>query len=451
MKHDYLYDIIEFWLSNEEYEYYLKELFTKHKKVFELKEKPVIEVILDHFINSCHEYIENKEVVSKDYYVRLFNKMYNSEKYDHKSDYIIKEKLNELKKYISKRKMSDNKKSNLIESINNLGKQEKKEDISYKKDKQIEKLTKQLMLEEVKNQNRIIINEPVFMLKSNNYNEMGTCYSIVKNSDNFTLNIHIIDLLNLIYEDSYLYKEMMNNNMLNPYIINALSYKENEERPSITISIEVEKNGKVKNFKVFKSIVKPSFTLNKTTSNESLRGNTLTKKIPDLARLLNNYYGNTKKINNLKDDIKLFNHILNEVIGKNIYENDYPFIYKVHMATCFKEAEYQIANLNYYLFRIPYEDYKIIYDIICNKNNNKAFYSCTNLGHYAEHERYKLELKPFTFVGYNLLSLINDLYIKNKPKEELIEKYSENFEELVKTYNKRFFEIDEKPITRKIK
>ena len=23
MKHDYLYDIIEFWLSNEEYEYYL--------------------------------------------------------------------------------------------------------------------------------------------------------------------------------------------------------------------------------------------------------------------------------------------------------------------------------------------------------------------------------------------------------------------------------------------
>lgn len=446
MKHDYLYDIIDFWLSNEEYEYYLEELIKKDKRVFNLKEKPLMEILLDKFITSCNCYIENKETVDKDYYVRLFNKMYNSSLYNHTGDYNIKKRINDYLKTVSKRKMSDTKKTSIIESINCLGKNVKQEVTFYKTDKKLIKLTKQLIDNEIAKPNRYdLTNEVCFTTKSDNFNNKGVSYSIKTCDDTIILSYHIADISSILYDGSNIYKNLRENNMLDRHLLDSLSFKNGVISPCLTISLEIEKYGKIKNFRVFKSIVKPSFEINEDTKIETLKANNLTKDIANTAISLNKYYRKDKKLKDLSDITKLYSHALNEVVGKNIFDNDYPFIYKVHVAGDSNKIVEQLSNLNYYLFRIPYDEFKIIYDIICNKNNNKAYYSCINLGHFAEGERYKTEiLKPFTCVGINSLNLITDLYIKGLTKQELEEKYQEEFNELVKLYNKKFYSIEEK-------
>jgi len=445
MKHDYIYEIIDFWLSSEDNEYYLEKLFERYDKIYSLTEKPVIDVILDRFISSCNNYIENIDDVDRNYYVRVLNKLYNNSKFNHESDYEIKKKITDYRTFVAKKKMSETKKTNLMESINNLLKSDEKENVSYKKDKGLDKLLKNLINMELKNEARKDkTQENAFVVKCNNYNDNGVCYSIIKEDDSITLNYHFVDTLSLIYYDSEIYKNMKLKNRLNPYIVSSLSFKEKCERPSITISIELDKTGNVNGFSIYKSKVKPIFNLKETASFESLKNNSLTKPITDASRIINKHFKKTDNKDNLKDITKQFTHLLNEVIGSDIYYNDYPFIYKVHMAGSSSEVEYQIANLNYYLFRIPYEDYNIIYDIICNKTNNKAYYSLKNYGHFAEKERYKLELKPFTYVGYNLFSLINDLYIKKLSKEELDKKYLDSFSEIVNYYNKNFYNIKNK-------
>ena len=437
MKHDYIYEIINFWLSDEENEYYLEKLFEKYEKIYFLTEKPIIDVILDRFIASCNNYIENVSDVDMNYYVRVLNKLYNNDKFNHEKDFEIIKKINDYKTIVSKKKMSDTKKTKIMENINSLLKIEEKESISYKKDKGLEKLLKNLINMELKKDERKDKTfENAFIIKNNNFNDNGVCYSIIKEDDSITINYHFIDILSLVYTDSEIYKSMKQNNRLNPYIVNSLSFREKSERPSITVSIELDKTGKVNGFNVYKSKVKPIFKLKDTTSFEALKNNSLTKSITDASRVIDKHFKTLDKKDNLKEISKQFTRFLNEVIGSDIYYNDCPCIYKVHLVGSSSEIEYQLSNLNYYLFRITYEDYNIIYDIICNKTNNKAYYSLENYGHYAEKSRYKLELKPFTFVGYNLFSLLNDLYIKKLSKEELNKKYLEEFSEIINFYNK---------------
>jgi len=361
MKHDYIYEIIDFWLSSEDNEYYLEKLFERYDKIYLLTEKPVIDVILDRFISSCNNYIENIDDVDRNYYVRVLNKLYNNSKFNHESDYEIKKKITDYRSFVAKKKMSETKKTNLMESINSLLKSDEKENVSYKKDKGLDKLLKNLINMELKNEARKDkTQENAFVVKCNNYNDNGVCYSIIKEDDSITLNYHFVDTLSLIYYDSEIYKNMKLKNRLNPYIVSSLSFKEKCERPSITISIELDKTGNVNGFSIYKSKVKPIFNLKETASFESLKNNSLTKPITDASRIINKHFKKTDNKDNLKDITKQFTHLLNEVIGSDIYYNDYPFIYKVHMAGSSSEVEYQIANLNYYLFRIPYEDYNII-------------------------------------------------------------------------------------------
>ena len=131
MKHDYIYEIIDFWLSSEDNEYYLEKLFERYDKIYSLTEKPVIDVILDRFISSCNNYIENIDDVDRNYYVRLLNKLYNNSKFNHESDYEIKKKITDYRAFVAKKKMSETKKTNLMESINSLLKSDEKENVSY--------------------------------------------------------------------------------------------------------------------------------------------------------------------------------------------------------------------------------------------------------------------------------------------------------------------------------
>ena len=155
-----------------------------------------------------------------------------------------------------------------------------------------------------------------------------------------------------------------------------------------------------------------------------------------LSKKISDFYKLDEPIKDMQDVSKIFNHILYETLGRDIYNSNYTFMYRCHNYPSSKDLNYQISNLNYYLFKVPYNDYKIIYDILCKSVNNKAYYSTENKGHYAEKERYKLDiLKPFTFVGMKSLEEVCDIYIKNMNSLEVLDKYNNVFKRFCKTYN----------------
>lgn len=427
--HDYLNDIINFWLDDSTCYNYLDEISQKLPRVFLLNPN-ILDVTLDKYFKSCKEDINDNSIIDKNYYIKVFNTLYNSPYYKHDMDIYLKEKVSKFRHLINTSKISKNKKIEILESISRLFRDSKNELVKPLRITEDKEIINLLVKREIIDEEKPLIKNNAFSIINKGYNQAGYAYSIIKNKDSYVLNYHVVDTPKIIIDDLNVNESLRCDNKLNTSISQILSFKKNKISPCVTISLNIGRNGEVKSFCVFKSnvLLKDIYSCDMICQ-ENSDYKKLSKKISDFYKL-------DEPIKDMQDVSKVFNHILYETLGRDIYNSNYTFMYRCHNYPSSKDLNYQISNLNYYLFKVPYNDYKIIYDILCKSVNNKAYYSTENKGHYAEKERYKLDiLKPFTFVGMKSLEEVCDIYIKNMNSLEVLDKYNNVFKRFCKTYN----------------
>ena len=90
--HDYLSDIINFWLDDSTCYNYLDEISQKLPRVFLLNPN-ILDVTLDKYFKSCKEDINDNSIIDKNYYIKVFNTLYNSPYYKHDMDIYLKHLL----------------------------------------------------------------------------------------------------------------------------------------------------------------------------------------------------------------------------------------------------------------------------------------------------------------------------------------------------------------------
>lgn len=459
-KQDYLYNIIEFWLSDEKYEYYLNSLFDTMPKIYELQDRPIIKLVLAKYQKSFEEELSKRSsTVSKEYYLNLFNKLYNSSFYKHNHDNELNMMIADLKQLLEKSKCKTEGKAYFYESINKLQEKPLEIDPLCKIEEfdlsESPKYLVDCVTSSLDNRKRVALDDNVVIFGNDNFSIYSYAYSVKYLNDKKTiLRFHILDIASIIYEDTPLYSSLKNNNGLSEEIKKILSLKENISSPSLTLELIIDETGKVCATNAFKSIISPKAIINKSTPFNELKNENLTKPFVMVYKMFKKYYKFDYNASTLKDVGDTFNHILNANIGKTIANNNIPFIYKIQAGPNSKEVYNQINNLNSYLFYLDTDDYRKIYEIICNKNNARARYSTINNGHFGEHIRYKLDiLKSFTYIGYSLQQVLIDLYINNLSYESLQAKYGMEFQKLVAYYNKKLYGLDdkllEKPLIRK--
>lgn len=448
-KHNYIYDVINFWLGNEKYEYYILALIDELPDIFQLKEESILKIVLEKFSDSCKDELINQksEIVSKDYYARIFNKLYNHKKYDHQIDSQLDEIKNQLNNFVANGNFKLERKQQIYDSINNLGKpieeiqplyeieiSELKEQMKYISDYLEVSINDSSRMNFIKEETIIIGNE-------NSINQYA--YSINYTKDgSVLLRFHILDIKSIVPEDTPMYFDMKNNNILDKDVIDKISLNTDRISPVITYQLNITNRGEIYNFKYFHSLIKPQKLVNKNTPYNELKKDFSTKQFVYAYKILHNYY-------NLETNAQTFNEIdkslvdfLTKTISLKIKQKQIPFVYKVQDNPNVDDYIEQLTNLNWYMFRLKDSDFRLVYKVICNKNNTKAHYSLTNKGHYGTKRKSFINItKPLSFIGLISQKMLDEIFIKNISVEEINEIYEKEFIELVDYYNEKFYGV----------
>ncbi len=451
-KHNFIYDVVEFWLSDKKYEYYMLSLIDNMDTIFEFENKSIAEVVLEKFCNSCKEELINQKsnVVDKEYYLKIFNRIYNHSKYEKKDIEKINELIENLNQFVINGKYKLERKAKLFSSIDRLTKKpEKVADLSLVDKADInEQLSyfNSYITDAINDNTRInLTDENTFLIGDNNGNFNQYAYSFSYADDcSILLKIHVIDINSLMYEDTPLYLDMKNNNRLDDRAIKLISLKQNKISPTITYQLCIDFKGIIRDCRIYKSKINPNIIVDSTLSYEKIKQNENLKPYLYAYKILEKYYEKDAKCTTINDIDNTLVDILNNSINRKIRDYEVPFIYKIHENQSPTNILDQITNLNWYMFRLTDKDFNTIYNIICNSNNKKARYSLNNIGHYAENKKSMLNVtKPISFIGLKLQELITNILNNNYSKKELVDKYNEEFLELVNYYNKKFYDIDE--------
>ena len=300
--------------------------------------------------------------------------------------------------------------------------------------------------------NRVdLTNENIFTIDSISTKDMDDAVSIKKlYNGNYELSVHIADVSYYVKLGSELFKSALKRgtsvylgDVVIPMIPSSLSngicsLNEGVERLTKTVTMEIDKKGKVVNYKIFDSVIKSKKKmtyedLNKLFNNESIDDKDYFDFIEDLTlmRELSNIIAKEKnkrgflefdssdmkidkdindnpiefkkqKNNEAEKLIEHFMVITNETVAQHFYWLNLPFIYRVHNNPDEVKIDKTVALIDSlgYKFTQIHNSYgqkalqKILesfkgtpeYTIISNlllRNMSKAKYSVTNVGHYA--------------------------------------------------------------------
>jgi len=133
-RRNYLYDILSFWLCNENNEYYILNTINLCDEVFEIEDLDLL--IISKISNACKEKLKNNMFVDINYLrylVNVFNTVIKSSKYQKTNSKSIANELKELNDFIKSGNYKDNRKEEIFELINLIG-----TDIEYSKMHQVD-------------------------------------------------------------------------------------------------------------------------------------------------------------------------------------------------------------------------------------------------------------------------------------------------------------------------
>ncbi len=274
--------------------------------------------------------------------------------------------------------------------------------------------------------------------------------SLKMNKDNYVLSVHIADVSNYVKEGSYLDKEAFRRGtsvyfpdyvlpMLPKVLSNGIcSLNPNEDRLTMSVVMEIDKTGNVKNYNICEGVIRSAYRMTYTSVTKIFDGDKelrekyakvvpMLEKMAELAKILLKRRDDAgqldfdlpeaqinideegkiteiiKKPRNLSDRlIEQFMVITNEVVARHFSKLGVPFVYRVHedptpeRVKAFKQfissfaLKLETGNEGYepkvfqkLLLQIKGTEYSIPISKVMLRSMQKARYAPENLGHFG--------------------------------------------------------------------
>lgn len=400
--HDYKYDIIKYFLMEEEGYPYIKRIINDMPQVVNVKVK---ENCNEHIIITIlKEYIFNLSMLLKDKNSDYINPDYLKQVYilfSH-SPYLrltdgdidtIDTIIDNFLDYIEKNIYKEERKTEAKKELKKL----RPEYFYYEKKIKLKKIKEHQLMWQI---DFLRSNRDTLMNKSNiidikeetiTINNVSA-YSFVQEGNKKILKIHVIDAGGIVAPrttvDSKIYNYMICNEVINYDIKKDLILEVGKYNPVITYELTIEKGNNVSDFKIYKSRIK----LDKKIFDDDL----LYEKSETLNNLLllakKSLLIRGREVNGigLYTIDSIMEMILNEEVIKYIENNNIPFIYSG--IEYINDYITHMNNLSSIFNRLADDEFKKLYKII-NENAGEFCYS----------------IKPFNVDGEYNLHLMNNI------------------------------------------
>ena len=329
--------------------------------------------------------------------------------------------------------------------------------------------------------------------------DLDDAISLVKSGDMYTLYVHIADVANYVKERTYLDKEayLRGNSyylldrvlpMLPKELSNGIcSLNPNEDRLTLSVKMDIDKNGEVLSHKISEALINSDYRLNYTQVSDLLEGkkkaaelgldaieDTL-KNMQDLMHILNdkrNKGGNidfdiveTKvvldekgKVLDIKpEERRVANKIIeefmiaaNETVAKEYFMKDLPFVYRVHekpkrekmfyLSEFLKRFDLYInpdnvtpADLARVLNELKGKKESALISNIVLRTMQKARYTYEELGHFGLASKYYSHFtSPIRRYSDLIIHRIIKDFMNGRLKESKIVYYEKNLDQMTK-------------------
>lgn len=354
--------------------------------------------------------------------------------------------------------------------------------INFSKDymKELNKINNEVTCDELNNR-LDLRNELIYTIDCDDTKDMDDAISVKRTLDGYEVGVHIADVSHYVHLNSAIFDEAYKRAtsvymidtvipMIHHYLSNGIcSLNPNVDRLTISCIINLDKDGKVIDYKIVKSVINSKKKMNYSSVNEILMHNNIPEGYEEyvdnlrlaneVSFLLNKQYKNDGYLQFGNHEIKYFENSFNIVkhqaaekiiemymllANKTVAENfEYlPFPFRIHEAplnediakalTLIKEMGYEIPKYNdansqnmilQEVLKFLYEngDYSIT-SLEILKNLKKARYSPNNIGHFGlGFNCYTHFTSPIRRFPDLLTHIIISNYISDYNEKELIE------------------------------
>ena len=312
---------------------------------------------------------------------------------------------------------------------------------------QLKSVPSEIKQEDIKGR-KDLRNEMIFTIDGDDTKDIDDAISLEITDDGYTLGVHIADVTNYVKYDSPLDQEARNratsvymNSVVNPMypveLSNGIcSLNPNVDRLALSCEMKMDKNGNIKSYDIFESVIKSNIQMTYKKVNKILDGETVEGYEPYIDTLNNMYDLSLKLIEKrskrgyqafdipemkvITDDeghpieikkresgkgeklIEMFMLEANETVATYIYGMDIPFIYRDH-DTPHEEKLRKVTNviksygekidvkgnllsskyIETLLKSLEKSDKKETYSSMILRSLSKATYEAYNIGHFS--------------------------------------------------------------------
>lgn len=421
-KHDYHFDLIDYFLNDEEGYLYLEKLVKispKFVNVYHLnnnEKEHILIYILKKYIYNYQMMLDDKtsDYINKDYLRSIYLLYLHSDFLTLSSE--EKNKINEIiknfEKNVKKNITSSRRKYSILNDLVNMNidhiyvAEEKnllREIDIDRLDNQINSLFMKIDTAS-KSKKRKEITEDV-IISSNKY----VAYSFSK-EDKYIIKMHVLDLYDIIVRgtllDSYMYNCTLEKKELDSFLVSKLKLEVGKIYPTITYQITKDKDNI--RIEIYQSKITPT----------------------------------KEEILPFEMDI---NYEINNVIKEYFEEINLPLIYTGVNNDVENKFIEIMNNISHILNRFDREEFNNIYHLLNGKIDN-YHYSMNEIdGVYS----FNIE-NPTLYPGLTMQRLIHELIIENKNTEEenimMIKQYKDLMEQIVADYNQFNHYVDSKKL-----
>ena len=422
------FDIIDYWLSNENDYLYLKELVNRNQKIRNSHSngEHIVIYILKKYIDNFKKMIVNDDytninylrevyyLFTKSYYLRLTKDEKNT------IDTIIKE----FSVYIKNTLIKERRKNAALNDLKSM-----KTNTFYPQRQEYD--FRENTTDELTYDKRRVYNNSISSIKEKNATETflisNYAYNIAESEDEINLKMYTFNIGNYIMDNSIINLELekceFTKEKIDEFISREFDFEVGQIYPTICYQLKFYKSGKIKSLDI-------------SRENIEIKDKITTFDVEKMGKFYDLYKKSIAKNVGIETDYNLleinkhFENILNNEFVKFIKENRLPFIYYGYTLPTIEEINENMNALAPFLHNI---DKDVAYEIIniVSSKIDKKHYSLFPI----ENAEYDLKLiNSFNYIGILNQKMLNDIYFNDYNFETEERKNREKKSRLIKFY-----------------
>lgn len=422
------FDIIDYWLSNENDYLYLKELVNRNQKIRNSHSngEHIVIYILKKYIDNFKKMIVNDDytninylrevyyLFTKSYYLRLTKDEKNT------IDTIIKE----FSVYIKNTLIKERRKNAALNDLKSM-----KTNTFYPQRQEYD--FRENTTDELTYDKRRVYNNSISSIKEKNATETflisNYAYNIAESEDEINLKMYTFNIGNYIMDNPIINLELekceFTKEKIDEFISREFDFEVGQIYPTICYQLKFYKSGKIKSLDI-------------SRENIEIKDKITTFDVEKMGKFYDLYKKSIAKNVGIETDYNLleinkhFENILNNEFVKFIKENRLPFIYYGYTLPTIEEINENMNALAPFLHNI---DKDVAYEIIniVSSKIDKKHYSLFPI----ENAEYDLKLiNSFNYIGILNQKMLNDIYFNDYNFETEERKNREKKSRLIKFY-----------------